>query len=535
MVDANIPGTFKLHIESPAKQLDLTIDTALSVRQGMDRSALRVRAACGGIGTCGACAVQTVSGQFSVITLVERQKLSAEELARGMRLACQLRLHSDAVIYCANPAPASEWKSLLPSDHLSWFAADASLTQPVYALAVDLGTTCIRLSLWNKQSGRCIGSRYALNPQLVAGSDVLSRLDAERSGGALQTLSELARNAIIAGVRDILSREVGEITSILAHMGEVLVVGNTAMLSLLCGDNTTALYLPENWDVVVPCQPVAPERWRQEWRMPHALMSIIQPMAGFIGSDLLAAVLASGITAQTQPALLIDFGTNTEMALWDGQRLLIASVPGGPAFEGMGLRNGASAESGAIYRVRKVQGQYVVESIDAAPAKGYCASGFIDAIALLLQDQIIKPSGRFSQTISHYLLDSDNVHSAIYAQDIDAFQRAKGSTAGAIQYLAQYANIKLAALQQIWVCGLFGQHIHAQHAMQVGLLPQVSHERLYLLANASLIGAEMLLMSKTRTAVLEQILQRTQALNLTRIDLFEERFIDNLRLCPLRD
>ncbi|OAI05559.1 hypothetical protein A1353_11350 [Methylomonas methanica] len=518
-------------VSSDEQTLRVMLKPHLSVRQVLDATDLRVRAACGGLGTCGACLIQTVSGEFNPPTLAERQKLLPEDLANGMRLACQLRAYSDCELYLENPAPHSAWKSLDPTQ-LYQASGNPAISEHVYGVAVDLGTTHIRLSVWNRQSGRRIGTRYSINPQVAHGADVLTRLDAERLDVQdCLRIGQQAREAIMDGIRDILSRDMGEITPVLAALGKVLIVGNTAMLTLICGNSGDSLYQPENWQSPIACQPTDADAWRQIWRTPHADIDIAQPLAGFIGSDLLADLLATGITEQSQPMLLADFGTNTEIAVWDGTNLWASSVPGGPAFEGVGMRNGLTAEAGAICKVSASGFQ----TIGDAQARGYCASGFIDAIALLLDKKHLKPSGRFAEPLTEhgFLLQADMPKSAIFASDIDIFQRAKASTAAAMAQLLALAGLKVNELNRLWICGSFGQHLDLNSAFRVGLLPTLPSERISLLANASLAGCEQLLLNPAGPNLLNDIVQRARTINLGGVFEYENRFIDNLRLQPM--
>lgn len=538
-VNSNTPesASFDVTFRSREQSLTLTLSPEVNMRQALDRTELRVRAACGGLGTCGACLIQIVSGEFNPPTLAERQKILPDDLAKGMRLACQLRANSDAELYLENPAPKSDWKSLDADRLYQAVSGNPAINRHVYGVAVDLGTTHIRLSLWNRQSGRRIASRFSINPQVAHGADILTRLDAQRlTDDDNRVICQEARKAIIDGIRDILSRDVGEISAILQAIGAVVIVGNTVMLTLVCGHSGDNLYELENWMQAVACIPQDLDAWRGAWRMPNAEIRITQPLAGFVGSDLLADLLATGITEQSAPMLLADFGTNTEIALWDGQTLWATSVPGGPAFEGVGMRNGLPAEAGAISKVVLQEGQWQLHTIGAVPARGFCASGFIDAVAGLLEQKLLKPSGRFTepQADGGYCLQADNPYSAIYAGDIDVFQRAKASSAAGMMQLLVMAGLKVDDLQAVWICGSFGQHLDLNSAMRVGLLPPLAAAKLKLMPNASLAGCEKLLLDSGADALLSIIVERAKVVNLGSIADYEDRFIDHLRLQPVR-
>jgi uncharacterized 2Fe-2S/4Fe-4S cluster protein (DUF4445 family) len=250
---------------------------------------------------------------------------------------------------------------------------------------------------------------------------------------------------------------------------------------------------------------------------------------------LLADLVATAITEQPQPMLLADFGTNTEIALWDGHSLWATSVPGGPAFEGVGMRNGLTADTGAICKVSLSDGQWRLKTLGEAPARGYCASGFIDAISLLLDENLLKPSGRFAkpQPAGGYLLDAANPRTSICASDVDIFQRAKASTAAAMTQLLAFADLKADDLHTLWICGSFGEHLDLNSAIRVGLLPAIDLVRVKLLANASLLGCEKLLLNSAGEALLNDIVDCARVVNLCGVFEYEERFIDNLRLQPI--
>lgn len=527
---------YAVKIRSQQQDLTINVPAHVNVRQALDRTELRVRAACGGMGTCGACLIRVVSGDFNPPSLAERQKILPDDLAKGMRLACQLRAQSDAELYLENPAPQSQWKSLNSDLLYQAVCGNPAVTKQIYGVAVDLGTTHIRLSLWNRQSGRRIASRFSINPQVAHGADILTRLDTQRLADAdNRMICQEARKAIIDGVRDILSRDVGEISAILQAIGAVVIVGNTVMLTLICGHSGDNLYELENWMHTIPCIPQDLEAWRSAWRMPNADIGIVQPLAGFVGSDLLADLLATGITEQSEPMLLADFGTNTEIALWDGQTLWATSVPGGPAFEGVGMRNGLPAEAGAISKVAWQDGQWLLQTIGQAPARGFCASGFIDAVAGLLEQKLLKPSGRFAepQGAGGYCLQHGNPYSAIYASDIDVFQRAKASTAAGMMQLLVLANLNIHDLKAVWICGSFGQHLDLNSAIRVGLLPPLVVSKIKLLPNASLAGCEKLLIEPDADDLLSKVVERAKVVNLGSIAEYEDRFIDHLRLLPV--
>lgn len=531
-----------LRVQTPSGEQQFVVPHGTSVRDALDTTALRVRAACGGTGSCGACSVVLVDGAVSAPTVAEFMRLLPAERAAGARLACQLRLQGDATVRVDDPAPPSAWKSLPPEHLMPEPAGRSDLQSQVYGVAVDLGTTHIRLSFWNRREGRRIATRRGPNPQGVFGADVLNRLAAARqSPERAEELARLARTAIVQAVRDILKRDVGEVTPMLAEIGAVMIVGNTAMIALLTGEGGEALLDPAHWSRAVDCRPADGEAFRSQWFMPHARIDLPPPVAGFVGSDLLADLLATRLTEGPAGSLLLDIGTNTEIALWDGARLHVTSVPGGPAFEGVGLRNGMSAEPGAICRVRIAAGRpasakFSCDTVAGAPARGFCGSGLVDAVAMLLAEGALKMSGRFAVPPGPdgFLFDPGNVRTALFSQDIDAFQRAKAATAAAMEVLLLRAGMHWRDIRRLCVCGAFGQTLGIPAAQAVGLLPQIDPACIELMADASLAGCEHALLQPDGPAAFARLAKCIEACNLSLVSDYDDRYINHLRLRPVR-
>lgn len=523
-----------IHTETGEKRLDIA--TGLSVRDALDTTEWRVRAACGGSGTCGACVVKLIGGEVTPPTVAEYMKLTPEERTAGTRLACQMRLKGDAEILLDQPAPPSQWKSIAAENLVAHDAHRTDLSQHVYGIAVDLGTTHIRVALWDRKRGKRIATRRGPNPQGAFGADVLNRLDAAHaSPERAAELARLARTAIVQAVRDMLARDVGEVTPMLAQIGEVFIVGNTAMLALLSGQGGTALVDPAHWQSRIDCQPADPAAWQEQWFMPHAKIVLPAPVAGFIGSDLIADLLATRLTDGPPGALLIDVGTNTELALWDGANLHLTSVPGGPAFEGVGIRHGMPAEPGAICRVQTEAGTFLLDTIAGSEPLGFCGSGLADAIATLLAAGVLKPSGRFATApgADGYRLAPDNPRTAITGIDVDAFQRAKAATAAAMGELLRQAGLDWNELTRIVVCGAFGHTLDIAHAQAVGLLPMIDPAHIELFADASLAGCEAALLSTNGQERFAGLTDSCKPINLSLVEGYDDRYIDHLRLRPI--
>jgi uncharacterized 2Fe-2S/4Fe-4S cluster protein (DUF4445 family) len=410
-------------------------------------------------------------------------------------------------------------------------ALDATAT---YGLAVDLGTTHISVSLWDLQQRQRLCGRIGPNPQSRYGADVMTRLIAAGESPALAgDMARLPLDAIAEALRDMESQQ-GVRAS---QVRQVTIVGNTPMLALLSEMDSHVLLRPSSWTQPIECRPASTAAWASRMGVhPEATVEVVSPVAGFVGSDLLAGVLCTGLTDRPG-SLLIDFGTNSEMALWDGKTLWVTSAAGGPAFESCGSRCGMPVAAGAIYHVARQDGssQLQFQVLDGAAAKGLCGSGLVDLIAVLRETAELTPAGKFTRPQPEgFLLQEGEPSIRLTVQDVDTFQRAKAGIGVGLRKLMAAAPMRAAELQRVCVCGLFGEHLDCGNAQAIGLLPEVPIERVELCGNTALAGCERLLLSPQAAADLRELRQRATIVSLSHAPDFEMLFMESLYLRPLK-
>ncbi|NTV13584.1 MAG: ATP-binding protein [Desulfobulbaceae bacterium] len=518
-----------LTVAGVQEPLSSTFALGLSIRDILDTTPLRVRSACGGGGSCGLCRVIIKAGEINPPSPAELARFSPAQLQQGMRLACRVFPRGDCTILLDNPAPPSPWRTLPATTAES----AGGKPQPPYGVAVDLGTTSIRLSLWELDNRRRLTGRSGPNPQQLLGADVLSRLvAAAESPARAGEISTLARAALAAALADMASREA--ISA--AGITRLALVGNTAMLALLTGDQHHSLLIPDNWTKSFTCQPPPGDTLARELGLAAtARIEIIQPLAGFVGSDLLAGLIATRLTGSSDPALLIDFGTNSEIALWDGHRLWISSAAGGPAFEGCGISCGCPAEAGAIFRVCRTEGTgtFSCEVLAGGSPQGLCGSGLIDLVALLAAEGLLKRNGRFGPgiTLEGFPLAVGSARFYLRQADIDVLQRAKAAVAAGTACLLRAAGMRPGDLSRLCVGGAFGEYLQIASAQAIGLLPEIAPERIELCGNTALAGCEELLLNPTTALSPGQ--EKSNAINLALAPEFENLFIKNLYIDSL--
>lgn len=399
-----------------------------------------------------------------------------------------------------------------------------------YGVAVDVGTTHIRLSLWNLATQTRLDGRSGLNPQVSQGADVLTRLSkALQSPQAATRMGALAQNAIGQALAEmVLAAGIQQ-----AEVDRVFLVGNTAMLCLLSGKNYALLLQPAYWSQRVDCQPEDVDFLRQAWGLSvTASITFVPPLGGFVGSDLLAGIIATRLTEQVPASLFIDFGTNSEIALWDGRVVRVTSAAGGPAFEGSGIVCGMPGENGAIYRVRgNPDRSCACEVLGGGLPLGVCGSGLVDGIAWMRRSGRIDAIGRFTANEASVQLQGDI---AVYKRDIDVFQRAKAAIGAGVLWLCAQAGIEPAEICRVYACGAFGRLLDVANAQSIGLLPPVPIRAVELQGNTALAGCEMLLLSATASDTLQGLLATAQLHNMAEEAAYESLFVESLYLRPMQ-
>lgn len=511
-----------------------------SLRDILDSTDLRVRTGCRGQGACGLCRVRIEEGEAGDATSNERVYLNETERGDGIRLACQVLPAQDLRISILALAPKSQWRSL-PAEEADQIArfpvaviddSPSNVSNPL-GVAVDLGTTHIRLALYELTSGRLLAGRYGHNPQSRYGTDVMTRLvAASESSEHAEDMGRQVIGAIADALFDMAARE-GIDT---AQVTRLALVGNTAMLTLLSGRNFGLLLHPGNWTSRIDCLPESPEGWCDSLRIhPRAKIEVIHSLGGFVGSDLLAGVMATRLMEHGAGALFIDFGTNSEVALWDGRKLWVTSAAGGPAFEESGMGCGTPAEPGAICRVRLEDGGMVFDVITDGEPHGLCGSGLVDLIACLVEAGLLTSRGRFLPRVpgDGYVLCRTGGKVVLTRRDVDLFQRAKAAIASGIQALLTQAGMEPADLKRICIGGFFGRFLDSGNALRIGLLPAISPDRIELCGCTALAGCAEALLSPCRLDQLKKIGEEARLLNLSHFPGLDELYMRNLYLLPM--
>ena len=428
---------------------------------------------CGGSAVCRGCCVRVLSGSLPV-SEADQAAFSSDELADGWRLACQARAASHLVLECR------QWQM----DVLTEAATSPSSPPPVrrqgLGIAIDLGTTTIAAQLIDLSSGEVLAVETGLNPQARYGSDVMNRIRSALDGADLTALIRTALGQIVATLAA--GRE--------SRIVRVVLVGNTVMHHLFSGCGIEPLtHAPF----------ASPELGRQiftpadlGWALPaNCAIEFAPCLGGFVGSDLVAGLMATCITRSDHLSALIDLGTNGEIAIGNRKRIVCASTAAGPAFEAGSIRMGMRAVNGAIAHVAHRDGEIHAHVIGGDEPRGICGSGLVDAVAAGLRTGAILPSGRLANGVKQFQLAGPVV---LDQADIRELQLAKGAIAAGFKLLLRRLDASPDDLRAIYLAGAFGNYIDVESALRIGLL-NAPREIIHPAGNTALHGARLLVES----------------------------------------
>ena len=393
-------------------------------------------------------------------------------------------------------------------------------------LAVDIGTTKVAAYLIDLESGETLAAAGAMNPQIAYGEDVMARIAYAMAGDA--QAREL-QQAIVGGLNDLTRELCARVERDSASVVEAVLVGNTCMHHLVLG-------LPVAQLGLAPYVPAVSDSYDLKARelglslAPGADIHLLPNIAGFVGADHVAMLLATGIHEAGEITLGLDIGTNTEISLALGGQLLSCSCASGPAFEGAHIHDGMRAAPGAIEWVRLAGGRVEYQTIDGVPPVGICGSGILDGVAELRKIGVVRPNGAM-QSGSHsnvrgtggaieFVLARAGERDAprdviIHRKDVNEVQLAKAAIRAGIEVLLSEAGLEAHQVRRVVIAGAFGTYLDVGSALAVGMFPPLPRERFVQVGNAAGIGAKVALMSRHSREVAEGIARRVEYIELT--------------------
>lgn len=492
---------------------------------------------CGGKGICGKCKVKIWSGDVSPVTETERKHLTCEEQDAGIRLSCLVEVFGEVEIELLKKERRHR---VLTKGYMPDF--DREFRREGYGVAVDIGTTTVVAALVNLTDGEELADASMINAQKHYGLDVLTRItyEYEHPDDGAQRLKEAIVNSLNSMIGEVCA-EAGIGRELIR---EIDVAANCTMMHMLLGVDARPIgrapYKPnflEARRVKAAEVGLMAGEGADLYCLPH--------VSAYVGADIVAGAYVCGLQKEKGNVLFLDIGTNGEIVLASGGRLISCSCAAGPALEGMNISCGMRAAEGAIedivIRGSGVEYAVIGQQGEGAEAAGLCGSGILSAVKELLEAGLVKKTGvfikkeklseedyrypliRVNGTKREFLI-SEKPEIVVTQDDVRQVQLAKGAILSGITALLKEADIAVADLDKVMIAGQFGAHLPAESLIRTGILPGIEADKLVYVGNSSKTGAYMTLLSPKVKEQMEELAAGIEYIELAETEGYDRLF-----------
>lgn len=550
-----------------------------TVLQIFQENNIYLNSPCGGTGKCGKCKIMIVEGEVEP-TLEDKGFFSDKEIKKGLRLGCKAIPKGDCIIDIVGDNDYeflvySDYKSDLSNINSGYKIAKINLSnvdfkevisfksyihkstntkeisvatlkklsdyilnkevyafvykdkiinvdskiKEVYGIAVDIGTTTIAINMVNLLTGELKGSYSCLNSQRAYGADVISRIKA--ADNSLEALKTLVKKDITKGIDYICEKN--EINK--ENIYSTVIAGNTTMLHLLMGFNVKSLGL-------FPFTPNSTEKLEYDYidvfddSLPNSTLTILPSISTYVGADIVSGILYSDILSSDKINMLIDVGTNGEIAIGNKDRLLAAATAAGPAFEGGNITCGTGSIPGALSTVRYKNGKFNIDVIGDKEPVGICGSALIDIVAEGIKNGWIDYTGLIKEPFDDIVNICDEVF--INQKDVREVQLAKSAIRSGIECLIKEYGCNMEDISKVYLAGGFGTHMNIKNTITIGMIPDEFEDKVEFIGNSSLGGAVKYLLHEEPKKEIEKIHDISKDINLSALPSFNDAYIENM-------
>jgi len=399
---------------------------------------------------------------------------------------------------------------------------------------MDLGTTTVVIRLLNLETGEIVADASFENPQRFGGSDVMSRIQYDTEDG-----TRLLQRTLVGYLNHVIKEFPVDPKSIY----EVVMGGNSTMRDMFFRlsihsigqspyQSITELEMAEGRR---PGTSLSESAARLGLALhPKARVYGLPIISGHVGADAAACMLAINLANEERLVAVMDIGTNTELILGNKHKIFAASCPAGPAFEGGAISCGMPGLPGAIEKIEiATDGSTRAQIIGTGPAEGICGSGLVDMLSELLRTERINALGRFEQG-DRFTLDVKSDQPIYFTEsDINELAQAKGANAAGLQVVFDQYGLRFDDLDVFYLAGGFGRYLNIESSKRIGLIPNIDNAKILQVGNASIEGASIALLSRTKRAELEVLVKRVTHCRLETHPGFFNYFVEGCQFNPI--
>ncbi len=561
--------TTHVQIDTPAGTQTMLLpagENAPVISSLLRRQGLPLNTRCGERALCDGCLIDLVQGRLR--QAVTGQTVTASANAPLQLRGCeyqlldsptpvQLRLPARSLL-AHEPQVQSEFALQVPYAHDPLLPLQPDGKQTL-GVAVDIGTTTVAVMLIDLATGQIVGRASSFNRQMHLGDDVVTRINLcmNNPDQLRQLQSEVVQHTLQPLVTQAL-RELGHDAADKVHLAGFTLAGNTTMLHLLAGVDPSSLGVAPFTPVFLEHRTLTADEVGLHLPYPATSnhpttdttpLHLLPGAAAYIGADLVAGLLSSGLAYDDGPSLLVDVGTNGEILFKHKDRILGCATAAGPAFEGARLHSGIRAGRGAISDITLNANPFAIHTqiIGNDRPIGLCGSAYIDFLAHARRIHLINESGRFDldavpDAKEHLKFHDDHASALVIAHgrgqqdllitetDLASLLQAKAAIAAGIATLLEQAGVKPEEVKTLYLAGGFGTHMDHRNAIACGLLPGFAAEQVKVIGNSSLAGAMLAMLDRGALAEMSRLAKCIEIIELNLVPGFEDRFIDHLML-----
>lgn len=511
--------TYKIIVERGRKIKVIEGKKGISLLDTLIQNDIYISAACGGKGRCGKCKVRMAAGATRA-TEADLQFFDEGQIAAGWRLAC-LSYPENSCRVSVDTTDESDFEVVSDYQNLRTEAAEK---EAFFDIGIDIGTTTIAVNLIGGTSRSVLNTYTTINRQRTYGADVISRIQAANEG-KLEELTASIRKDLDDGIRQV----IGEAKVNPEKVKRIAIAGNTTMGHLLMGFSCETLgmypFTPVDIGTIkTNCQSLFGNHELD------AEVILLPGITTYVGADITAGMLSCEFDRQEKTCLLIDLGTNGEMAIGNRDRILVTSTAAGPAFEGGNISCGMGSVRGAICNVKIKNGKADCKTIGEKPPVGLCGTGVLETVYELLKNGLIDETGMLDEDYfddGFVLAQTPEGEDISFTQkDVREIQLAKAAVRAGMETLLMRFGVGYDDIEKVFLAGGFGYKINLEKAIGIGLLPEELHDKICAVGNSSLGGTAVYLTEKDAAERAKRIVEASKEVSLASDQHFNKFYTD---------
>lgn len=521
----NIPPV-RIRIVNREKEIkEIICKEGESVKNLLSESEEAYSFPCGGKGSCGKCKILVLEGELP-ISAEDSRCFTEEELHAGYRLACKAYPTEDITIqFCEK---SEEEFEVLDSAENRIITDHKRLTAAPYYIAIDIGSTTLAVSLVESKTAQTVEVYTSINRQRKYGADVISRIQASCDGKG-EELRQCIQKDLLEGITAVLDRSGIDETKV----GRIAIAGNTTMGHLLMGLSCKTLGVAPFKPVDISMRELSFQEVLGTDKL-HIPVLLLPGISTYVGADITAGMLYCGFADKEETAVLIDLGTNGEMAIGNKNKILVTSTAAGPAFEGGNISCGIGSVAGAISNV-VIEGTNVnITTIANKLPVGICGTGAIAIMAELLKNEWMDETGLLEDDYfddGFPIAEDDNGEPIIFSQkDVREMQLAKAAVRAGLETLLLRYGVDYNGVDKVYLAGGFGYKMDLDKAASIGLLPQELIGKIETVGNSSLGGAREAVLQEHARDKMQQICSIAEEVSLSTDKDFNEFYMDYMMI-----